>query len=145
MRVRMLILSAMAALMMSQTAEAGPVREVATLTNDYRAKHGLPPLQISTVLEHVAYAHGEDMRRYRFFSHQGSDGSDVGDRALRRGYQFCVIAENIAQGHRSPRAVTRGWISSPGHRANLLDYSVTEIGVTRGAGNIWVMVLGRRC
>ncbi|CUI77842.1 CAP domain-containing protein [Cognatishimia activa] len=124
--------------------QAEPVRDVANMTNQYRAKYGLKPLHISRNLERVAEAHGEDMARYSFFSHSGSDGSDIGDRALRAGYQYCVIAENIAQGHRSPQAVTRGWIKSPGHRQNILDSDVTEIGVTRGRGNTWVMVLGSR-
>lgn len=133
-------------LCLASTAMAGPVREVAQLTNHYRAKFGLPPLQISTTLEYVAQSHGDDMGRNGYFSHVGRDGSDIGDRAQRGGYRYCVIAENIAMGHRSPRAVVRGWINSPGHRANLLDHEVAEIGVTRGRGDIWVMVLGnRRC
>ncbi|MFY0596207.1 MAG: CAP domain-containing protein [Cognatishimia sp.] len=114
------------------------------MANQYRAKYGLKPLHISRNLETIAEAHGEDMARYSFFSHYGSNGSDIGDRALRGGYQYCVIAENIAQGQRSAKNVTRDWINSPGHRENILDVDVSEIGVTRGRGNTWVMVLGSR-
>ncbi len=121
---------------------AEPARDVAQLTNRYRAQHGLPPLRVSGLLEQVAERHGRDMGRNRFFSHTGSDGSHVGQRAARGGYRYCVIAENIAMGHRTPRGVLRGWINSHGHRENLLDRDVTEIGVTRGQGNLWVMVLG---
>lgn len=129
---------------LASVATAGPVRDVVKLTNDYRAQFGLPPLMISSALEGVAQSHGDDMGRHRYFSHTSRDGSDIGDRALRGGYRYCVIAENIAQGHRSSREVTRGWIDSPGHRANMLSDDVAEIGVTRGRGDIWVMVLGSR-
>ena len=133
-----------AAVMSGSAAMSEPARDVAGMANQYRAKFGLPPLQVSMLLERVAEAHGEDMARYSFFSHTGSNGSDIGDRALRGGYRYCVIAENIAKGHRSAKAVTHGWINSPGHRENILDRDVTEIGVTRGRGNTWVMVLGSR-
>lgn len=142
-RVRALVVMVItAALAIPTLAKSEPNRDVASLTNQYRAQYGLPPLRVSTNLEKVAELHGRDMIRNRFFSHAGSDGSDIGDRALRAGYRYCVIAENIAQGHRSARDVAKGWMKSPGHRRNMLDSSVTEIGVTRGQGNTWVMVLG---
>jgi len=41
-----------------------------------------------------------------------------------------VSAENIAMGSwRSDQALVQGWIDSPGHRANLLNPEVREIGV----------------
>ena len=139
------VLSIMAATLWVEThANAEPARDVVQLTNSYRAQIGLPPLRVSMQLERVAQSHGEDMVRNDFFSHWGSDGSDIGDRALRDGYGYCVIAENIAQGHRSANSVAKGWMKSAGHRRNMLDRSVTEIGVTRSRQNTWVMVLGSR-
>lgn len=142
--LRTLILTTVLMLLGTTTTVAEPNRDVASVTNQYRAQFGLPALQVSPSLERVAELHSRDMTRNRFFSHQGSDGSDIGDRARRGGYRYCVIAENIAQGHRSAIEVARGWMKSPGHRANMLDRSVTEIGVTRGKGNTWVMVLGSK-
>jgi uncharacterized protein YkwD len=46
------------------------------------------------------------------------------------GYDFRSIRENIAYGYRSAVDVVRGWMSSPGHQANLLASNVTEIGVS---------------
>ena len=37
--------------------------------------------------------------------------------------------ENAAHGQRSPVEVVDGWMNSPGHRANLLNDEVSEIGV----------------
>ena len=51
-------------------------------------------------LEAAARAHGQDMAARGFFSHTGSDGSDIGDRLRRAGYAFCFGAENIAAGNR---------------------------------------------
>ncbi|WP_235857818.1 CAP domain-containing protein [Marimonas lutisalis] len=144
----MRMLLALLLMMAAMAARAEPVREVVQMTNAYRAQAGLPPLAVSPVLEAVAEGHGRDMVRKGFFAHRGSDGSTVARRAQRRGYRFCVIAENIAQGQKSPRAVMQSWIGSAGHRRNLLNRKVSEIGVIRTGGDTWVMVLGnpdRRC
>lgn len=126
----------------SGVAKAEPVRDVVQLTNAYRAKNGLGALAASPVLEAVAEGHGRDMAKKGFFSHKGSNGSSVGQRAKRKGYRYCLIAENIAKGQRTPQEVMQSWISSKGHRTNLLQRKAREIGVIRQAGNIWVMVIG---
>ena len=126
------------------TAHAGPARDVVRLTNEFRADNGLPELRLSPLLESIASTHAADMRLNGFFSHTGTDGSSVADRARRRGYDYCLIAENIAMGQRSAKRVTRDWIKSRGHRRNMLNIGATEIGVIQ-EGRYWVMVLGRRC
>ena len=131
-------------ILMAGAATAEPVRDVVTLTNQFRAQNGLGPLQVSPVLEAVAEAHGRDMAKKGFFSHTGSDGSSVGKRAKRQGFKYCLIAENIAKGQRSSEAVMQSWIGSKGHRKNMLQRKAREIGVIRQTGNIWVMVLGTR-
>jgi uncharacterized protein YkwD len=129
-------------ILMTGMAEAEPVRDVVKLTNAYRSQNGLGPLAVSPVLEAVAGAHGRDMTGKGFFAHRGSDGSNTGGRAKRQGYGYCLIAENIAKGPRTPDEVMQGWINSKGHRKNLLQSKAREIGVSRQAGNIWVMVIG---
>ena len=124
-------------------AAAEPVREVAAATNAFRAEHGLAPLAVSPVLEAVAEAHGRDMAAKGFFDHRGSDGSSVVRRAKRQGYRFCLVAENIAKGQRSPAEAMRSWTGSAGHRSNMLQPDLREIGVIR-TGDIWVMVLGTK-
>jgi uncharacterized protein YkwD len=39
------------------------------------------------------------------------------------------VAENIAMGQRTPAEAVQSWMSSPGHRANLLNSGYTRIGV----------------
>lgn len=134
---------AMVVCLFCTAAKADPVRDVAVAANVFRAEHGLGPLAVSPVLEAVAEAHGRDMAAKGFFGHRGSDGSTVGKRAKRQGYRFCVIAENIAKGQKTPTEVMQSWSASPGHRANMLLRKIREIGVIR-VGDIWVMVLGAR-
>ncbi len=111
--------------------------------NGLRSAADLPALRYSTQLEGAARVHADDLLRAWFFAHQGSDGSDVGQRVSRTGYGWCVVAENIAQGQRDLSEVMAAWTASPGHRANMVSRDVTEFAVVQGGGYIWVMVLAR--
>ena len=111
--------------------------------NAIRARHGLPALRPEDRLARAAAVHAADMRRKRYFSHTGSDGSTIGNRARRQGYGPCVIAENIAKGHPKLDQVLSAWMGSRGHRRNILNADVTDFALVRGSGNIWVMMLGR--
>lgn len=110
--------------------------------NALRRPRGRKMLRWSPVLAQVAQGHADDMAQGGFFDHAGSDGSDIGDRMRRAGYRWCAAAENIAKGQRSLEEVLKDWRGSRGHRRNMLNQNVTEIGLARAEGNIWVMVLG---
>jgi uncharacterized protein YkwD len=87
-----------------------------------------PPLLPNAALDRAALAHSVDMAALRYFSHVGRDGSTVGDRASRAGYVWRGIGENIASGMRTPEEAVAGWVASPGHCANLMNASFTEMG-----------------
>lgn len=110
--------------------------------NNERARHGLPPLRRNAQLDQAAQAHAQDLQGRRL-GHTGSDGSSVGDRASRAGYDFRTIAENVASGQRSNAEVTRDWMNSPGHRRAMLDPNSTEFGFAR-VGDKFVLVMGSR-
>ncbi len=103
--------------------------EVLRLTNEFRAKNGLNPLVANDELDATATAHSKDMADQDYFDHTGQDGSKPWDRAETFGYEARSMGENIAAGYRTPEQVVQGWIDSPGHRANLLNESFTELGV----------------
>ncbi|MEM8532861.1 MAG: CAP domain-containing protein [Chloroflexota bacterium] len=105
------------------------VEQIVKLTNEERAKKGCPALKPNQKLNRAAQKHSNDMMQNGFFSHTGSDGSSVGNRVKEMGYSYRRIAENIARGYRSPEAVMEGWMNSSGHRANILNCSLREIGV----------------
>ena len=103
--------------------------EVFRLTNNERESLGIAPLQWHSSLASVARSHSEDMARNNFMSHTGSDGSSPFDRMSRAGISFSTAAENVAAGYQTPESVVAGWMSSPGHRNNILNSGLTHLGV----------------
>jgi uncharacterized protein YkwD len=104
-------------------------REVVNLTNAERAKANCPALTISPLLVQAAQRHSDDMARHSFLSHTGSDGSSPWDRIQATGYNYSRAAENIAAGYPTPASVVSAWMNSAGHRNNILNCALTEIGV----------------
>ncbi|WP_159627446.1 CAP domain-containing protein [Massilia puerhi] len=108
-----------------------------------------PPLAWNPALGNAALAHSQDMATRRYFSHHARDGSQAAERALRAGYTWRRVGENIAFGQRSPREAVEGWLDSPGHCANIMNRDFTEMGAAYGvtpqrqAGIIyWTQVFG---
>ena len=104
-------------------------REVLKLTNEFRQQNGRDPLNLDAKLNEAAESHSRNMAQQDFFSHTGRDGSSAGDRIEDAGYDWRAWAENIAAGQPTPQDVMNGWINSPGHRANLLDANLQDIGI----------------
>lgn len=104
-------------------------QRVIDLTNEERVKAGCPPLTASGKLHAAALGHSQDMATNGYFSHTSLDGSSMRDRIERQGYSWRRIAENIAVGQPTPEAVVDAWMNSSGHRANILNCELTEIGV----------------
>ncbi|MCZ0813332.1 MAG: CAP domain-containing protein [Pseudomonadota bacterium] len=111
--------------------------------NGARAEAGAGAVTPSAQLKMAAEAHARDLAASGAFSHQGSDGGQVGTRVRRAGYNYCFVAENLARGQGSLEAVLKGWMGSKGHRRNMLSREAREFALVRGPGNLWVMVLGR--
>ncbi|MFE2445299.1 CAP domain-containing protein [Streptomyces melanosporofaciens] len=120
--------------------------EVIALTNAERAAARLAPLAPDPRLTAAAQAHSDDMVARDFYSHTGPEGGQPWDRARTAGATHRGIGENIACGQRSPAEVVRGWMNSPGHRANILKPDFTHIGVGHAtgsrAGTYWTQVFG---
>ena len=118
-------------------AAPGPEGQVLALVNQERAAAGCAPLAADAGLAAVARAHSADMRDRGFFDHVNLDGLDPFDRADRAGVS--ARAENIARGQQDAAAVMAGWMNSAGHRANILDCSLTRlgVGVADGSGGPW--------
>lgn len=87
------------------------------------------PLSWNSRLASAALLHSKAMAAQDHLSHSGRDGSTVGDRARQSGYRWRRIGENIAAGQGSAREVVAGWLSSPGHCANLMSPDFSDIGI----------------
>lgn len=88
----------------------------------------VPALLWSNALGDAALSHSLDMASQRFFDHKGKDGRLVGDRASQAGYRWRRSGENIAAGQESGDDAVAGWLSSPGHCANIMHPGFTEMG-----------------
>ncbi|MFI7673175.1 CAP domain-containing protein [Actinophytocola sp. NPDC049390] len=104
-------------------------RQVITLTNQERAIHGCGALTQHAALTRAARGHSEEMAVRDEMTHHGANGSDAGDRVRQAGYPARKWAENIAYGQATPEEVVDAWMGSSGHRANILDCGLAEIGV----------------
>ncbi|MBS7456934.1 CAP domain-containing protein [Coralloluteibacterium stylophorae] len=106
------------------------------------------PLTWDAALAEAALAHSRGMAERNVFSHRGGDGSEVGARATRAGYAWRHVGENIAAGQGAPEQVVAGWLSSPGHCANIMDPQFTEMGAAYAtdpdsdAVSYWTQVFG---
>ncbi|MEG4292700.1 CAP domain-containing protein [Microcoleus sp. C2C3] len=105
------------------------IYRVLELTNIERSKLSLSPLTFNTQLLNAAANHSQNMALQDFFSHTGKDGSSLGSRISATGYQFSAAAENIAAGSSTPEQVVSSWMNSSGHRANILNPNLKEIGI----------------
>ena len=111
--------------------DLGSIRKkVIKQTNRQRRKAGLDPLTGNRRLHDAAQGHVDDMDAVgRYLAHDSSDGRDLSDRIDEVSYRWRSIAENAASGQASPGAAVTAWMNSDGHRANLLDDEVKDIGI----------------
>ena len=116
-------------------------QQVADLVNAERAKAGLPALKLNWELSRVARIKSQDMHDKKYFSHQSPTYGSPFDMIKKFGISYRAAGENIAQGYATPQAVMTGWMNSPGHRANILSASFTQIGVGYFKdGNYWTQM-----
>jgi uncharacterized protein YkwD len=125
----------------AQTPPAGPdldqvARQIVDRTNRFRQEQQRPPLTVNDKLAATARAFAAWMAATDMYGHE-ADGRQPADRAKAHGYDYCLVAENIAYAWRTMGFTTEelvaqfvgGWEKSPGHRKNMLDPDMTETGV----------------
>lgn len=109
---------------------------VIEMTNRVRGEQKLAAVSPNPQLAAAARAYAAYLAKSKEFSHT-ADGREAGDRIQAAGYQWCQVGENLAlaqssagfaTGDLATRAI-EGWLNSPGHRENLMQPAVTEIGV----------------
>ncbi|WP_246217931.1 CAP domain-containing protein [Jiella pacifica] len=112
--------------------------------NGFRAENGLPALRFDPLLDQVAERQARAMAARGDLSHS-VDGT-LPDRVRAYGYDVYAAAENLAWNYRSVPAVITGWKNSAGHRKNLLNPRVRDVGFAAAAGPkgepYWALILG---
>jgi uncharacterized protein YkwD len=104
-------------------------------TNYYRAQNGLKALTTNTTLAKAAQGKVDDMFKNQYFEHVSPAGVTPSELVSSFGYSYKVTGENLALGDFvNEKELVDAWMSSPGHRANILNKDYTEIGVASGLG-----------
>ena len=107
-----------------------------TWTNLQRkANSGYQEFRESDKLNEVAEKRLKDMFEKQYFAHNSPTGENAGSLAKEIDYKYIATGENIARGSfENDQELVQAWMDSPGHRANILNQSFTEIGVAVDKG-----------
>jgi uncharacterized protein YkwD len=125
---------------LEQSARTPDLSRVATLvfegTNRFRHLQGRRDLKLNDSLTKAAREFADYLAKADKFSHT-ADGRQPSQRVKAAGYDYCIVAENIALEFNSAgftsrelaQAFVTGWKNSPEHRRNMLDPDLMEIGI----------------
>ncbi|PIE76911.1 MAG: hypothetical protein CSA13_02150 [Clostridiales bacterium] len=108
-------------------------RRVFDLVNEEREKNGLDPF-LPANRDVKAYANVRVEEIKEKFDHTRPNGES----SLKQ-MHYTTAAENIASGFTSPERVVKGWLNSPGHRANILNPELEYMAVSFSEYN-WVQL-----
>lgn len=112
-----------------------------SVTNAKRVDHDMSRLRKKPCVQKAARRQARRMANQERMFHQ--DLGKVLDRCNLHG-----VGENVAYGYTTGRAAVRGWMGSPGHRANILEpgYRLMGLAARRGDDGRWyaAQVFGRR-
>lgn len=131
--VPLLVTSALAVPAQAAPSPAAYAQKAHRATNDQRTAQGLKALRRSACLQKLAVKQATRMAAARKLSHQalGPVLSACGLRAA---------GENVADGFRTgKKVVNAGWMTSEGHRANILSgtFRMEGIGAVRTRNGTW--------
>lgn len=105
--------------------------ELIDLTNKEREKLKLPPLKADPVLMKLAREQNAHMVRLNQLGHE-LEGETFSKRLKERGYRAMTAGENCAEGASSPKEAVADWMTSEGHKSNILSNKYTHLGVAQG-------------
>jgi uncharacterized protein YkwD len=103
-------------------------REMLALVNRDRVRAGLRPLAADARLTAIARAHSRDMVEHDFVGHLSPRTGMATDRVHRAGLSPTLVLENVGREYGAEQAED-GFLSSPGHRGNLLDPHARLVGI----------------
>lgn len=130
------------------TSASAVANDVVRFTNQERARNGLSALATSPRLMQAAQLHAQQMAQYQRMEHtiSGAQYPTLQSRLDAVGYQYRNAAENVAWNSQTAQSVVTGWMNSAGHRANILNPDLTEMGaaMARSAKGepYWIQVFG---
>lgn len=112
--------------------------QVVWLVNQERAANGLSLLYASVAINEAAEIRSQELTKS--FLHTRPDGRSGFSILDDRNIDWSCVGENIAWGYATPEAVVKSWMSSEGHRSNILNPNYQYIGVGYVDGNYWTQL-----
>ncbi|MBI2009742.1 MAG: hypothetical protein HYS86_01050 [Candidatus Chisholmbacteria bacterium] len=104
--------------------------EIIELTNEERAKAGLPTLKENSLLSQAAQAKASDMFTFNYWAHTNTqNGKEPWAFIREAGYSYKYAGENLARDFGDTPSMMAAWIASPSHRVNILSDRYDEIGI----------------
>ena len=120
--------------------------ELVRLVNEERAKYGLMPVRDDAEYRVCADIRAEEITRQ--FAHTRPDGRHCDTVMQDYGVRHPYMGENIAAGQTTPAEVMANWMSSDGHRANILRPEFNYLAASCRQGDdgwlYWVQLFTRR-
>ncbi len=109
--------------------------DIVERTNAFRREQGLAEVTVDPTLTATAHDFAAFMARTSRYGHSADD-RQPDERVAAHGYAHCIVLENIAyqyssagfEASRLAQTTVEGWVQSPGHRRNMLNEHVGEIG-----------------
>jgi uncharacterized protein YkwD len=98
-----------------------------SMISGYRSNNGLGPLTIDPDLMRLASDQAQAMAARDKLDHDAAH--PFPERLRKSGYNASVAVENIGAGYHTLAEAFSGWRDSPPHRANMLNSSVTHMGI----------------
>ena len=103
-------------------------RQMLALVNRDRKRAGLPPVIADATLAAIARAHSRDMVEHDFVGHVSPRTGTAMDRVRRAGLSPGLVLENVGRAYTAEEAES-GFMSSPGHRANIVHPDARKLGI----------------
>ncbi|MEX3623259.1 CAP domain-containing protein [Viridibacillus arvi] len=103
--------------------------QIVTILNKERAKKNLKPLKQDPKLTKLAIIRSLDMEKNRYFSHTSPTYGSWSNLLKGSGYNTNASGENIAAGYPTATSFMKGWMNSPGHKANILSPNYQKVGI----------------
>lgn len=112
-------------------------QDILSSINAVRSAHGLAPVTANTKLQQAAEEKATDMFAHQYFNHYSPTGKAPWDFMKNTGYHYSTAGENLAIDFIDGADVVTMWMTSPGHRENILspDYRETGVAVMDGMMN----------
>lgn len=104
------------------------------LANYDRKDTELLPLNVNPLLSLAAENKAKDMARRGYFSHNTPEGILPWHWIKEAGYDYLYAGENLAVNFDDSKDVEQAWMNSPTHKANILNYNFTDIGIGMATG-----------